>query len=99
MDQAAAEAFDPPPAPDPDAVATRAKRRRGAQRAAGASFAMLALLGTVMVAIRAEPARQLDEATAGPATAQDLAQQVVGLFLPLDENQSADVVVIGVELA
>ncbi len=71
---AAAEAFDPPPTPDPAAVVTRATRRRGAQRAAGATFAVLALVGTVMTAIRAEPARQVDEATAGPATAQDLTE-------------------------
>jgi hypothetical protein len=74
MLRAAAEAFDPPPAPDPAAVVTRARRRRGAQRAAGAGFAVLALLGTVMISIRAEPAREVDETTAQPATAQDLSR-------------------------
>ncbi len=67
---AAAEGFEPPTTPDPATLRTRARRRRGAQRAAGVGVAVLALIGTVTVSIQREPARRGELTTAPPATTQ-----------------------------
>lgn len=78
--RAAAEAFEPPEAPDRARVTARAaRRRRGAQRAACAGAAALALVATVLVSLRADTAQREDTTTAGlagtqpgGATAEDL---------------------------